>query len=172
MTCAIFVCRNFKYCYIMLQCCGSRFIESGSGYRSLMTKFFFIKNYNLISLGLHKRCPSYMNCLLPSKENIQHFKKWYSWAYSLSNLTVIHIVIAICSHSVHWFDWFLLRTLTFCYKLALMYINFLKKGPKCYMLWTSNLLSHKVKNPVFRWTSCLTMLESHQCPTCIIHKIT
>ncbi len=40
MTCAIFVCRNFKYCHVMLQCCGSRFIESGSGSRILMTRFF------------------------------------------------------------------------------------------------------------------------------------
>ncbi len=29
-----------------------------------------------LSLGLHKGLPSYMRSLQPSKENIQHFKRW------------------------------------------------------------------------------------------------
>ncbi len=37
--------------------------------------FFCIKNYSL-SLGLHKRRPSYKRSLQLSKENIQHFKTW------------------------------------------------------------------------------------------------
>ncbi len=36
---------------------------------------FLIKNFNYLSLGLHKRHPSYRGSLQPSKENIQHFKK-------------------------------------------------------------------------------------------------
>ncbi len=38
--------------------------------------FFRIKNYNYLSLGLHKGRPSCKRSLQLSKENIQHFKKW------------------------------------------------------------------------------------------------
>jgi hypothetical protein len=84
------------------QCCGSGFLESGAGYGSessiqvkriqiqgFMTKnwkniveknkiFFYIKYYNLHvqSLGLLNGRPSNRRSLQPSKENIQHFKKW------------------------------------------------------------------------------------------------
>ncbi len=83
---------------------GSGFIDSGSGstildwipirirFRirilDLMTKdwekitaeknlvFFWSKIAIYLSLGLHKGHPSYRRSLLPSKENIQHFKTW------------------------------------------------------------------------------------------------
>ncbi len=34
-----------------------------------------------LSLGLHKRRPSYKRSLQPSKENIQHFKTWKFWTF-------------------------------------------------------------------------------------------
>jgi hypothetical protein len=37
-------------------------------------EFFWVKNYNLLSLGLHKGRPSYRGSLQPSTESIQHFK--------------------------------------------------------------------------------------------------
>ncbi len=38
--------------------------------------FFWINNYNYLSLGLHKERPSYRKSLQLSKEAIQHFKTW------------------------------------------------------------------------------------------------
>jgi hypothetical protein len=35
---------------------------------------FWIKNYHLLTLCLHKGFPSYRRSLRPSKENIEHFK--------------------------------------------------------------------------------------------------
>ncbi len=45
--------------------------------------FFFIKNCNYLSLGLHKVCPSYRRSLQLSKEAIQHFKTWTFTNYCL-----------------------------------------------------------------------------------------
>ncbi len=65
--------------------------KSGSGYgtRIVMTKnwrkensrncflfFFWLKIAVYLSLGLHKGRPSYRRSLQPSKENIQHCKRW------------------------------------------------------------------------------------------------
>jgi hypothetical protein len=86
----------------LYQCCGSEFIASGSGSgsgssissdsrtgsRVLMTKnfrkdrygktgnFFILSKIAIyLSLGLLEGSPSCRRSLMPSKENIQHFKK-------------------------------------------------------------------------------------------------
>ncbi len=78
---------------------GSGFSESGSRFRifgwiaiQIRTKnyrrkknllFFFIKNGNYLSLGLHNGRPSFRRSLQPSKENIQHFKTWNLLTFSI-----------------------------------------------------------------------------------------
>ncbi len=93
--------------YWKSQCCGSVLIESRSGYgfgsnissesgsgygsgsnpdpgfwwpRSTagnFSFFFWSQIAIYLSLGLHKGRPSYRRSLAPSKQNIQHLKKWY-----------------------------------------------------------------------------------------------
>ncbi len=91
------------------QCCGSGFIESGSecgsgcsisrefgtgsssrsrvlmtknwGRKIQLEKIFIFEIF--FSLGLLKGHSSYRRSLQPSKENIQHFKKWTLWLCSI-----------------------------------------------------------------------------------------
>ncbi len=69
--------------------------DSGSGSRVWWPKieknyswkkikfFFWLKTKIYLSQGLHKGRPSYRRSLQPSKENIQHFKTWKFYTFSI-----------------------------------------------------------------------------------------
>ncbi len=115
------------------QCCGSRFIESGSGFsifsklgsgyrsRVLITKnwkkyswnfflfFFWSKISIYLSLAFIKGHPSYRRSLQPSKENIQHSKRWhlfncflFFWAF-LPSWIRIQIRIHTTALKIHFY---------------------------------------------------------------------
>ncbi len=90
-----FTIYSYFYHWIRIRIQHFKWIRIQSGSNALMTKNWR-KKYNwkffcvlllttaiYSSLGLHKGLPSYRRSLQPSKENIQHFKKWNLLTFSI-----------------------------------------------------------------------------------------
>jgi len=77
-------------------------------YRWKKMIFFFISKIAMfLSLGLLKERSSYRKSIQPSKENIQHFKRW--------NLTFFYFCGAFLPSwiRIHWTDWIRIRNTAF-----------------------------------------------------------